>query len=351
MAGQEGVAASPTPPPSPNFDPAERERQLRAESAAWDTSAPQPAREGDIPMIDVSAVLAGNDVAARESAADQLRTASEQVGFFQLTGHGITDDELAAILEQTRRFHALPAESKLRILMDRPGASLGGIGYLPVGARKLPSRAKGNLNEAFLIKSDREIGFDDNDWIDEDELPGFRTAVETYARRVEALARSLLPIYATALDLPPDFFAPAFLDPFWRLRMTHYPPVDRTVDDDEYGISPHVDTTFLTLLLQDGPGLRIFSHRRDAWIEAPVVEGAFVVNTGELLRQWSNDRFLSTRHFAHNSTPNSRYSVPFFFNATADYPMACLPSCHGPGNPPRYPTISYLQSQAAAQGE
>ena len=83
----------------------------------------------------------------------------------------------------------------------------------------------------------------------------------------------------------------------------------------------------------------------------PVVPGALVVNTGELLRQWSNDRFLSTRHFANNASDADRYSVPFFFNATADFPMACLPSCHGPDNPPKYPTISYLQSQGVTQGE
>ena len=131
------------------------------------------------------------------------------------------------------------------------------------------------------------------------------------------------------------------------------PPIST---DDEYGIAPHVDTTFFTLLLQDGPGLKIFDHRCNLWISAPVVPEAFVVNSGELLRQWSNDRFLSTRHFATNRPAENgvevdRVSVPFFFNANADYPMECLPSCHGTGNPPKYPAISYLESQGVAQGE
>ena len=104
-------------------------------------------------------------------------------------------------------------------------------------------------------------------------------------------------------------------------------------------------STFFTLLLPDGPGLTIFSHQRQAWIEVPLIEGALIVNSGELLKQWSNDRFLSTRHFANNTAAHDRYSVPFFFNANADYPMACLPTCHGPDNPPKYPTISYNQSQ------
>ena len=75
------------------------------------------------------------------------------------------------------------------------------------------------------------------------------------------------------------------------------------------------------------------------------------MNSGELLRQWTNDRYLSVRHFANNAAAGSRYSIPFFYNAAADYPMECLPTCQGPGNPPKYPTISYEQSQAAAQGE
>jgi isopenicillin N synthase-like dioxygenase len=47
----------------------------------------------------------------------------------------------------------------------------------------------------------------------------------------------------------------------------------------------------------------------------------------------------------------SRYSIPFFSNAASDYPMECLATCQGPGNPPKYPTISYGYSQATAQGE
>ncbi len=133
--------------------------------------------------------------------------------------------------------------------------------------------------------------------------------------------------------------------------MTHYPHAPEGDGLGEFGIPPHVDTTFMTLLLPDSPGLVIFSEQRQEWIRTPVIPGAFVVNAGELLRQWSNDRVLSTRHFANNTSDESRYSVPFFFNATADYPMECLPTCHGPGNPPKYPAISYLESQGVVQGE
>lgn len=338
------------------FDPKAKERELQQESAEWDTSSPEPAEADDIPTIDVSNYFADGDAASLSEAADLLRVASEEVGFYQLVGHGIDNAQTDAILSATRRFHALPLETKHTILMDRSDWPVGGVGYMPVGERKLPQRAKGNLNEAFFIKSDRTIDFDDNQWIPEPTLPGFRQEVESYAAAITDVALRLLPIYATALDLREDFFTPAFSHPFWRLRMTRYPPDPPTPTADEFGIAPHVDTTFFTLLLQDGPGLKIFSHRRNAWISAPVVPDAFVVNSGELLRQWSNDRFLSTRHFANNRPADNgaelyRYSVPFFFNANADYPMGCLPSCHGPGNPPKYPPISYLESHAVVQGE
>ena len=329
-----------------SFDAAAKEAQLLEEADGWDTTAPVPARPGDVPVIDVGPYFETGGAAELAAAAEQLRTASEEVGFHQLVGHGLGPDAFGEILDTARRFHALPMETKREILMDRPDWPVGGVGYLPVGTRKLPRRSRGNENEAFLIKSVEE-----NQWLPDAALPGFRHSVETYLDRITDVAMRLLPVYAAALDLEPDFFNEAFADPFWRLRLTHYPPSGARQHDDAFGIAPHVDTTFFTLLLSDGPGLCIFSHARQTWIEVPAVADALIVNSGELLKQWSNDRFLSTRHFATNPASGHRYSVPLFFNANADWPMACLPSCHGPGNPPKYATVSYRESQAAVQGE
>ena len=240
---------------------------------------------------------------------------------------------------------------KRSIEIDLPQAAAPGIGYLPLGERRLPRRSKGNLNEALLFKQDRSLRLADNPWPSETVAPGLRTAVEEYAATVERIALGLLPIYARALDLAADWFDDAFRSPFYRLRITRYPPV-RDAEVDQFGIAPHVDTTFFTLLAQQGPGLVIFGEQRGRWLRVPDVPGALVVNTGELLKQWSNDRFLSVKHFvAPHAGPRDRYAIPFFFNATADHRMVCLPTCQGPDNPPRYPAISYLESQAAAQRE
>ena len=113
-----------------------------------------------------------------------------------------------------------------------------------------------------------------------------------------------------------------------------------------------MDTSFFTLLAQDSPGLVIYNEERGRWVRVPMREYAFIVNSGELLKQWSNDHFRSARHFVVNDNGESaRYSIPFFFNARPDYIMECLPSCQGPDDPPKYAPISYLQSQGVVQGE
>lgn len=332
------------------FDAEAKERELLAEANSWDTSSPVPADDDDIPIVDIGPWRTSQDPSALDEAAAALRTASETVGFYQLVGHGIDRAFIERVFTGIAAFHALPEELKRTIEMDRPGWPVGGVGYLPVGERKLPRRQYGNLNEAFLLKRDTDLAFDDNQWLDEADAPGFKALVAEFAAAVEAVALGLIPIYATALDVEPTWFDEAFLSPFWRLRMTHYPP-DPPAPDGAFGIAPHVDTTFFTLLLQDSPGLTIFHEPRQCWVEVPVIDDAFVVNSGELLRQWTNDRFLSARHFANNTSTTARYSIPFFFNANADYVMECVPSCHGADDPPKYPPVSYRASQAAVQGE
>jgi isopenicillin N synthase-like dioxygenase len=89
------------------------------------------------------------------------------------------------------------------------------------------------------------------------------------------------------------------------------------------------------------PGLAIRGPDGE-WMDAPVVPGTFVVNSGDMLRRWTNHRFLSTPHRVVNRNANrDRYAIPFFFDATYDYEMHCLPSCQGPDNPPRYEPITY----------
>jgi len=337
-----------------------REAALAAEAAAWDTQKIEPARQGDIPCLDISdlfddpAIQKGQSntnqtTERRRRLAEELGRACREVGFFYLIGHQVPAALLDAVFEQNRRFHACSGATKQALAMDQTGA-VQGVGYLPLMHNKLPRRAVGNNNEAFIVKRDIALGLADNLWPAETELPGFRGVLEQYAAAMETLSLTLLPLYARALGVAADFFDDAFSDPLYRLRLTRYPA--RSDEARGFGIAPHVDTTFLTILAQDAPGLVVFSERRQCWIRVQTLEGALVVNSGELLKQWTNDEFLSVKHFATNPAgASSRYSVPFFFNANSNYPMACVPTCTGPDRPPKYPTLSYAQSQGVVQGE
>lgn len=338
-----------------SFDAKAKEEALKNESEQWDTSKPEDAKADDIPVIDLEAYFTSGEDRELEIVAEQLRTACEETGFYSIVGHQISRVDITETFDQIRQFHSLSIDSKNEVLMDRPDWPVGGMGYLPFKNRKLPARDTGNLNEAFILKCDDKLGMDDNQWPDASSLPEFRAVVERYAGQMEMLGKRMLPIYARALGVEKDFFKEAFDTPLYRLRMTHYPATEPTTEYDPkngYGISPHVDTSFCTILAQDNPGLTVFSERRKVWVNAPVVDGGFIVNTGELLKHWSNDRFLSTRHFANNNTgTDSRYSIPFFFNANPHYVMSCIPSCCSKDNPAKYPPISYAQSQGVVQGE
>ena len=119
--------------------------------------------------------------------------------------------------------------------------------------------------------------------------------------------------------------------------------------DGEFGIAPHTDTSFLTLLApNEVPGLAIRTQTGQ-WIEPPAIPGAFVVNGGQLLLRWTNDRFLATPHRAVNRSRTERYALAFFCDANIDWPIAAVPTCVGPDRPPQYPTTYYTDYMVAYQ--
>lgn len=305
--------------------------------------------DDEFPVLDLGAYLEGQDGAAEELAL-QLRVALERVGFYLIRNHGISQTLIDAVFQSASQFFALPDEEKKSLLIDR-----NNIGYLPLRGNTIRHSTlsgrenRPDLAEGFFVKRDLMPDHPDvvagvkfrgvNRW--PGRLPGFRLAVLAYMTQLENLALALLPLYALALDLPRDFFAPGFTDPFLSLRLSHYPQSDPAVID-EYGVAPHTDTGFMTLLAQNKvPGLEI-QTRQGTWIPAPAIPGSFVVNSGDMLRRWSNDRVLSTPHRVLNISGQERYSIPLFFDADLTYPMTCLPSCQSTANPPKYDPITML---------
>ena len=285
-----------------------------------------------IPLIDLGPYFA-NEPGALETTAANLRHICETVGFLYIKNHGVPTELTAATFAMAERFHAQALEDKMAIGMNDQMQ-----GYLPyksstARANGLVAVRKPNENEAFFINPEREPTQQNNRW--PAAIPEFRESVLRYFSAVEALALRMLPLYALALDLPADYFQTRCTASLSSLRLTHYPSV--AYGSDEYGIAPHTDSTFMTLLAQNPvPGLQIRTQAGE-WIDAPVIPDTFVVNTGDVLNRWTNGRFLSTPHRAFNKLPKPRYAIPFFFHPNPETLIECLPTCSNIDQPPRFP--------------
>ena len=312
-------------------------------------STTTPPCDESIPVLDLGPCFRG-EAGALEAAAAQLHAACETVGFHFIANHGVPQALVDRVFAEAKRFHDLPLETKLELKANR-----NQVGYMPYKtsvfrASRYYDGDEPDLNAALFLKRDLASDHPDvlagkrfrgtNLW--PETLPGFRETLREYMSQMEALALKMLPIYAIALDLPPDYFDQAFEDPMYTVRLSHYPPV-KDAAENQFGIAPHSDSSFFTLLAQNKvPGLSIQTSD-GVWVEAPALEGTFLVNSGDMLHRWTNERFLSTPHRAFNASGGDRYAIPFFFDCNIDHEIACLPSCQGPDNPPKYPPTTYLK--------
>ena len=318
------------------------------QATALSASPPPTLIGGAIPLIDVGDFLAGKAGAA-ERAAAQLRFAFEKVGFYYLAGHGVPRAMIDTAYEEAARFHAQPIEAKLAVKVDEHN-----IGYMPIARTPPPNAAaqgkKPSQNEAYFLRRERSADDPDvlanrrfhamNKWPNETALPGFRANVLAYMSTLETLCKKLVRLYALALDLPDTFFDACFSEPHMILRMSRYPVIDGA-DDTIASLVPHTDSGFMTLLPPNKvQGLSIMLPD-GRWMDAPGIADAFVVNGGDILHRWTNERFLSTPHRVRNVSGQLRYAVPFFCDPNHDTVIECLPTCRSAERPAKYPPIKF----------
>ena len=301
-----------------------------------------------IPVIDFGPVFR-NETGALDAVAAQLRHACENIGFFYMAGHGVPQSVVDDAFRASREFHTMPLEDKMRLKINE-----NNIGYLPVNqsmqrASTVHQNTRPNYNESFFISHDRSAAHPDvvagkplrgrNQW--PEGHAEMRTAMVRYFKALEAVGERMLPALARALDMPAGYFGPFFEnEAHINLRFLHYPP-QYTDDDEQFGQAPHTDNSFITILAREEvPGLAVRLPSGE-WLAPPVIPGTFLVNLGNMLKRWSNDRFLSTPHGVLNDSGRDRYSVAFFYSPNPASVVECLSSCTGPDNPPRYPPALY----------
>jgi isopenicillin N synthase-like dioxygenase len=307
-----------------------------------------------LPVVDLSPLCNGGDAGLLEVAVAVGR-ACRDIGFFYISQHGIDETEIDDLFAASRRFFALPVDTKQRVSIKN---AMSNYGYVAIGGEKLDPTRPGDAKEAFNIG--RDLAADDpdilagkpfhavNQWPD---LLDFRPVLVGYFVAMQRLCEQLHRAFAIDLGLPEDFFQPYIDAPLATLRVLHYPPHPVAFDGQLYGAAPHTDYGNLTILAQDDTGGLQVRRRDGSWIDAPPLHGTFVCNIGDCLMRWSNDVYVSTPHRGVNRSGRDRYSAAFFFDPNADAPVECLPGCVGPDRPARYPPTTgaaYLKERLDA---
>ena len=292
-----------------------------------------------IPVIDISP-LYGDDLAGARAVAADIRRASVEAGFFYIRGHHMPPDLMRATLMASKFFFSRPDAEKRAIQVN--GAHRG---YVPFAQTTLGRQYKADLKESFnfafpfaaddpdVVAGKPLIGV--NQWPQGEEV--WRSVLEDYYRTLFEVGQRVLEGFALALDAPRTYFRDLYKRPLVRTRLLHYPPQPEGSGEDQFGAAPHTDWGCMTLLWQDQVGGLQVGNRAGQWIDAPYIEGTFVVNIGDMLERWSNDLFVSTPHRVVNASGRERYSIPMFYDPDFDTAVECLPNCSGPGNPPKYP--------------
>jgi len=300
----------------------------------------------DLPLLDLAPYFAAEQ-GAKEALAAELRVAAEEVGFLALINHGLDWSVIEGAIAENKRFHALPMEAKLAMAVNQNQR-----GYIKPKATMIKhstyhDHTVMDNNETTVFATDfaadhpgvvaNKQFYGQNQW--PDDLPGFRETVQDYMAAMEALGKSLLPLWALALDLPENYFAPFFKDNYTYYRMAHYPPRDKP-EANEYALGAHADTGFMTLLPSpDVKGLEIMD-KSGVWFRPTRVDGVIHVNIGQFLERWSNERFMETPHRVLVPTED-RYTTPVFVNPDLEPVVECLPTCTSEDNPPKYAPESY----------
>ncbi|KIW10752.1 hypothetical protein PV08_10051 [Exophiala spinifera] len=298
----------------------------------------------EIPVIDISGFLRGDDD-AKKACALELRSALENVGFFQICGHSVSSDLQKRFIQSIADFFALPQTEKDKIGQDKSPCNRG---YEAIGVERLEEledNSQLEKKEGFTVRCERPLGrfmTGPNQWPDP-SLPGMSNFRETYMEYYAAmhqLSKSMFRLMALSLDLDEHYFDAFAADPdgIQLCRSHRYPASPNGTSERGRGIGAHTDFGALTLLLQDDiGGLEVLDKLTGTWHPVVPVEGAYVINIGDLMQRWTNDRYRSTMHRVWSPVSNkARYSVAFFNDGALDTVIEAIPTCVPAGEKPKY---------------
>lgn len=319
-----------------------------------------------VPIIDLEPYFEGTQDGKLE-VAKAVDQACRDIGFLIIKNHRIPSELVERVASLSRQFFDLPLAEKRKVDRPRPDQVRG---YSAVAEESLSystdEAAPGDLKESFSIgpgnvPDDPYFNgpaagphFAANVW--PSTLPGFREAYSDYFEAMSELARHMMRLFAMALKLPEAFFEDKIDRHISMFRVLSYPRLDQRAEDGQFRASPHSDYGSMTIVLPDAPGLQV-RNRAGQWVDVPYEPDGFVVNIGDLMMQWTNDRWISTVHRVitpalEEPSNERRQSLVFFHQPNYDAMVECLPSCLAAGETAKHAPISsgdHLRSKFVKQ--
>ena len=319
----------------------------------------------EVPVIDLAAARHGGR-AERLTCARAIDVACREIGFFAISGHDVPDRLVDDLRRRAHEFFALPLSAKLAARHAVPGTNRG---YHPVGGETLATAndaaAPPDLKEFFQVGPVDVRGeayytspagrrhFEPNLW---PAAPaGFEPAGTAYYRAMSRLVVFLMRLAALALDVDEAFFDDKVDRSIGTMRLNYYPAQPSPPRPGQLRASAHTDYGGFTILSgEDVPGGLQVRTRGERWVDVPTSPTTFVVNIGDLLMRWTNDRWLSNMHRVVNppapvAPGAARLSIAFFNHPNYDTLVECLPS-QGPAKHPPVLSGEYRDMKYAKTG-
>lgn len=312
----------------------------------------------NVPVIDLGPFYSGNKK-AQKRLATEIDTVLQDIGFLVVTGHPIDPKLTERVYDVSSEFFGLPESEKMK--SERPD-DFSVRGYSPMLSEGLsygighrtppdlkeclsigppgPPEAAFLLNDAYYKSQASGTLFMPNIWPSEPRE--LRPLCEEYFRVMTDFGVDLHHLFSIALGLPENYFDDSIDKPFSMFRVLHYPSITDTPEPGQIRAGEHSDYDNLTICaIEEGLQAR---NRNGDWVDVPVIKEALVVNIGDFLMRWTNDRWVSTRHRVVNPTlesgnNRSRLSLIYFYECNYDAVIDCAPTCKSAEQPQKYPPI------------
>ena len=296
----------------------------------------------NIPSVNLSDFLS-KDESHRKDFVSKIGKAYQEIGFVSLKGHFLSENNIDDLYSQIKKFFDLPKEIKNKYEFD---GFKGQRGYTSFGKEHAKGKKEGDLKEfwhfgQYIDKNNKDFNYPQN--ITVEEFPEFNQAGFNTYKALEKTGIYVLRAIALFLDLEEDHFDKYVINGNSILRPIHYPPI-KEEPKKAVRAAAHGDINLITLLMgAHGKGLQVKNNKGE-WIDAIAEKDEIVINVGDMLSRYTNNKLKSTIHRVVNPPKEywskSRYSIPFFLHPVGSMKLNVLDNCIDSLNPKKYKDIT-----------